>query len=122
MQNQMVVINGVFRATDRNDLLALAFERRQLEALSNIPQALSSLPRAEVPLIGSNIVGLDTLKSLFMTPRPEAIDAGMIAPPPGVSSLADLVDELSSSKQGLVMVKRRRRKNDCGGRISRFVG
>ena len=104
MQNQMLVINGVFRATDRDDPLALAFERRQLEALSNIPQALSSLPRAEVPLIGSNIVGLDALKSLFMTPRPQAIDTGTITPPPGVSSLADLIDELSSSKQGLVMV------------------
>ena len=103
MQNQMLVINGVFRATDRNDLLALAFERRQLEALSNIPETLSSLPRAEVPLIGSNIVGLDALRSLFTRP-PEAIHAGPIALPPGISSLADLVDELSSSKQGLVMV------------------
>ena len=103
MQNQMLVINGVFRATDRNDLLALAFERRQLEALSNIPETLSSLPRAEVPLIGSNVVGLDALRSLFTRP-PEAIHAGPIALPPGISSLADLVDELSSSKQGLVMV------------------
>ena len=92
-----------FAPLDRNDLLALAFERRQLEALSNIPETLSSLPRAEVPLIGSNIVGLDALRSLFTTP-PEAIHAGPIALPPGISSLADLVDELSSSKQGLVMV------------------
>lgn len=104
MQNQILVINGVFRATDRTDPLALAFERRQLEALSNVPETLSSLPRAEVPLIGSNIVGLDALKALFITPRAEVIDAGPIALPPGISSLADLVDELKSSKQGLVMV------------------
>ena len=104
MQNQILVINGVFRATDRTDPLALAFERRQLDALSNIPETLSSLPRADVPLIGSNIVGLDALKALFITPRAEVVDAGPITLPPGISSLVDLVDELGSSKQGLVMV------------------
>ena len=65
MTNQLLVINGVFRATDRNDPLALAIERCGVEALSHISEEVASLPRAEIPLRGSNIVGLDELKSMF---------------------------------------------------------
>ena len=36
MNNQLLVINGVFHATDRNDPLAVAFERRGVEALVHI--------------------------------------------------------------------------------------
>ena len=105
MTNQLLVINGVFHATDRNDPLAAAVERRGAEALSHIPEELASLPRAEIPLIGSNIVGLDALRSLF-TPlqRADAGPSGPVALPQGISRFADLVDELSRSDHGLVMV------------------
>ena len=105
MTNQLLVINGVFRATDRNDSLALAIERRGVEALSHISEEVASLPRAEIPLHGSNIVGLDELKSMF-TPL-QQVDSGSTAPvelPQDISHLADLVDELSRSDHGLVMV------------------
>ena len=105
MNNQLLVINGVFHATDRSDPLAAAFERRGAEALSHIPKEVASLPRAEIPLIGSNIVGLDALRSLF-TPL-QRVDAGPSKPAPlpqDISCLADLIDELSRSKHGLVMV------------------
>ena len=105
MTNQLLVINGVFRATDRNDPLAVAIERRGVEALSHISEEVASLPRAEIPLRGSNIVGLDELKSMF-TPL-QRVDTGSPAPvdlPQDISRLADLVDELSRSDHGLVMV------------------
>jgi arsenite-transporting ATPase len=104
MTNQMLVINGVFRATDRNDPLAVAFERRGAEALSHIPEEVASLPRAEIPLLGSNIVGLDALRSLF-TPlqRANAGASAHVALPQDISCLADLVDELRSD-HGLIMV------------------
>ena len=56
MTNQLLVINGVFRATDRNDPLAFTIERCGVEALSHISEEVASLPRAEIPLPGSNIV------------------------------------------------------------------
>ena len=105
MTNQLLVINGVFHATDRNDPLAVAVERRGVEALSHSPEELASLPRAEIPLIGSNIVGLNALRSL-LTPL-QRMDAGPsepVAMPQDISCLADLVDELSRSEHGLVMV------------------
>ena len=105
MTNQLLMINGVFRARDHNDPLAAALERRGAAALSHIPKELTSLPRAEVQLIGSNIVGLDALRSLF-TPLPQGVVApsGPVVLPQGVSSLADVVDDLGPSKSGLVMV------------------
>lgn len=105
MQNQFLVINGVFHATNHNDPLAIAFERRQTDALSDLPEELAPLPRVEVPLIGNNIVGLDALRSLLMPAlRTETPISEPMALPPTVSSLSDLIDELSSSKQGLIMV------------------
>jgi len=105
MTNQLLVINGVFHASDHNDPLAAAFERRGAEALLHIPEEVAPLPRAEIPLHGTNIVGLDALRSLF-TPL-QRVDAGPSAPVAlrqDISCLADLVDELSLSEHGLVMV------------------
>ena len=105
MTNQLLVINGLFYATDHNDPLAAAFERRGAEALSHIPEEIASLPRAEVPLIAGNIVGLDALRSLFSSSqRVDTSAFGPIVVPEGISNLADLVDELGRSDHGLIMV------------------
>ena len=104
MQNQLLVINGIFHASDRHDPLAVNFERRQMEALAHIPEVLSPLQRAEVPLVGNNIVGLEALRSLLTsTPWTPAFDLEPIVLPV-CSSLADLIDELSAPNQGLIMV------------------
>jgi arsenite-transporting ATPase len=103
--NQLLIINGVFHAKNQDDPLANAFERRGIEAVSHIPDELASLPRAEVPLIGRNVVGLDALRSLF-TPLQQAevpaSEPGRM--PQGISSLADLIDELAPSEHGIIMV------------------
>ena len=105
MMNQLLVINGVFVATDSNDPLAVAFERRGAEALAHIPEEVASLPRAEIPLRGTNIVGLDALRSMF-TPlqRADFGPSGPVVMPPDISYLPHLVDELSRSDHGLLMV------------------
>ena len=96
----------MFHATDRDDPLATAFERRGTEALSHTPLELTALPRAEIPLIGSNIVGLDALRSLLFAPlrRWDVAPPEPFALPDDILSLAGLVDELSRSKHGLIMV------------------
>lgn len=105
MDNQLLAINGVFHATDRSDPLATAFERRQAKALAQIPEELAGRPRADVPLLGINIVGFDALRSLFARPqRADASPAEPIVLPQGVGSLGDLVGELAPSGHGLVMV------------------
>ena len=105
MTNQLLLMNGVFHATDRNDPLAVSFERRGAEALAHIPDEVASLPRAEISMIGSNIVGLAALRSLFAPlQRANAGPSGPVSLPQDISCLADLVDELSRSDHGLIMV------------------
>ena len=77
MTNQLLVINGVFHAMDQSDALAVAFERRGTAALSCVPDEIASLPRAEIPLLGTNIVGLDTLRSMFTPQQTAASSTGL---------------------------------------------
>ena len=105
MDNQLLVINGVFHATDPSDPLAVAFERRGASALSQMPHELIGLPRTDIALRPTNMVGLDALRSLLkpaerLTPSPPA----PVTVPSGVSSLSALVDEIARSGHGLVMV------------------
>jgi arsenite-transporting ATPase len=65
IRNQHLVINGVFRATDRTDSLALAVEARAQSALAQIPRELAALPSAEVPLRGHNVVGLAAVRDFL---------------------------------------------------------
>jgi arsenite-transporting ATPase len=106
MSNQLFAVNGVFRAADPNDLLARAFERRGIDALSRIPAELSALPRIEIPLHGFNIVGLEALRRFFdPVSQPAPTAAPETALPLGeASGLAALVRELEGTRHGLVMI------------------
>jgi arsenite-transporting ATPase len=101
--NQQLVVNGVFRATLADDPVATAFERRGAVALAELPAGLGELPRFEVPLAGFDMVGLPALRALLSDTPPAAPSA-----PPGPSmelpTLAALVDELSRSQKGLILV------------------
>jgi arsenite-transporting ATPase len=105
MTNQLLVLNGIFRATDPHDQLAVAFERRGAEALSRMPDELVRLQRTEIPLLGTNIVGLGKLRRLFARSEPTTVTLDeQIVLPPGISGLGDLIGELSHVDHGLVMV------------------
>jgi arsenite-transporting ATPase len=105
MGKQLLIINGVFHAADGSDPLAVAFERRQADALSRIPPELAQLPRVEVPLLGRNVVGLDALRLVLAPSEPASPgSAGSTDLPPDVSPLSELVDELGRAEHGLIMV------------------
>jgi arsenite-transporting ATPase len=105
LTNQQFVVNGVFRATDAQDPLAAAFERRGAQALARIPPELIALPRSEIPLCSGNIVGLEALRKFLSgaeAPPPEA--APPVSLPLGLMDLRHLVDEIAAEEHGLVMV------------------
>jgi arsenite-transporting ATPase len=106
MSNQHLVINGVFRAVDSADPLAVAFERRGQATLAAMPSALAELPRTEIALRPHNIVGLDALRRLFasLDLLEVAASAGDAVPPVGVMDLGTLIDTLGQADHGLVMV------------------
>ncbi len=106
LRHQRLLLNGVFRATDRSDPLAVALESRGRAALRELPAALRHLPRTEVPLQGHNIVGVAALRRLFNGPAPEEAEASgwEAVADPDLPSLEGLVDELAAAGHGLVMV------------------
>jgi arsenite-transporting ATPase len=107
IRNQRLVLNGVFVAGDAGDPIADALELRGREALERMPAALDPLPRAEVPLIVANPVGIDGLRALASArPGPQTVRGAPVArdarsvPP---DRLADLVDDLSFAASGVIM-------------------
>jgi arsenite-transporting ATPase len=104
--NQRLVVNGVFTATDRDDDIAIALERRGRAALAAMPAALRGLPRCTVPLRPFNVVGINAVRA-FLADADAVVDTldgrdvrqGLDLPP-----LAALVDDLALGERGLVMV------------------
>ncbi len=105
MKNQLLVLNGVFRAADPSDPLAQAVEARGAAAIARMPAQLTGLARIDIPLLGRNIVGIEALRLLLG--RPGAVgeeETGPQPPKPDVPDLAALVEELGRADHGLVMV------------------
>lgn len=107
MNNQHLIVNGVFTATDRHDQIALALEQRGANALHEIPTVLTSLPTSSVPLQPFNLVGVDKLRRLLSDANPLSVNgADQPLPPvrPDVPPLSALVDDLAVADRGLILV------------------
>ena len=101
--NQHLVVNGVFHASDRNDPVALAMERRATAALADIPKQLRVLPRTVVPLAMSGMLGVDALQRLGEDPTlavEPALDEFEFPLP---HSLGDLIDDLAAPGHGVIL-------------------
>jgi len=104
--NHFLLINGAFRATAPNDLLAARLEARSQAALQELAPGLRALPSYEVSLKPHNLVGLDALASFF-TEGTAGVEQDLAASP--VASLDDfaplsmLADEVAAAGHGLVM-------------------
>ena len=100
--NQQLVVNGVFKANDRSDAIAVGLEARGQEALDTIPDALAKLPRIDLPLRPRQVVGLEALKAFFI-PEFELPEIAAQAPDiSGWSSFDELVDKLDGDG-GVIM-------------------
>lgn len=64
LRNQRLIVNGVFKARQSDDSIAVALERRGREALRALPAGLDKLPHVEVPLVPRALIGVDALSRL----------------------------------------------------------
>lgn len=108
MSNQLLYINGVFKAIDKNDLLAQKIEAMGNEQLNSIPDNLKTLPLKTFPLLPYNVLGIVKLRSLFKTELQKSISENNL--PKSATSIQvlkgidQLVDELCANQQyGLIM-------------------
>ncbi len=105
--NQHLILNGVFHASGQEDRIAQAFEQRTNAALELLPEPLIRIPQTQVDLQAHNIVGIEALRNLFMpdakfAPSPVAGDSAQLSE--DSLPFEDLVEDLSRSGHGLVMV------------------
>ncbi|CAD7055254.1 arsenical pump-driving ATPase [Pseudorhizobium halotolerans] len=105
LRNQLLAINGRFRATKIDDPIAVGIEQAQDSALSTMPVALSTLPRDEFPMLPFDMVGLDALRALVTPGSPVVAASGSVEEARlGLPPLGTLVDEIAEGEKGLVMV------------------
>ena len=100
--NQRLVLNGVFRATDPDDSLAVALAAQGTEALATMPSELASLARDEVPLLPCSPLGILGLRALVAGTTPEQL-AEPAVPVAGTIPLGELVDQVAERGRGLVL-------------------
>ena len=108
MNNQLLYINGVFKAMDKNDQLAMNIEIMGDEQLETIPDNLKKLPLKTFPLLPYNVLGIEKLRSLFDTELQILISnrvlSTSVGPTQVLKGIHTLVDELCFSQQhGLIM-------------------
>ncbi len=104
LRNHVLLVNGVFLATDPQDPVARAFEARGQLALADLPPGLHRLPSIAVTLRGHNVLGAEALRRLLEPARPEKGAATPRMIDADLPSLGGIVDEIAEAGSGLVMV------------------
>lgn len=102
VNNQTLILNGVFEASDKSDAIAVAMERRGREAMDAVPASLQTLPRNTITLKSGQLIGMDALRGLL-----SEADLPALKPktsrrelPPGLETL---IEDIASKDHGLVM-------------------
>lgn len=104
VRNQRLILNGVFRASDPGDTVAVALERRGAGAVAASRGFLARLPRTDVRLRPHNLIGIPALRLLAKDGDAAMPAAAGVEPElPAMESLADLVDDLATAGRGVIM-------------------
>ncbi|MGM9488710.1 arsenical pump-driving ATPase [Ideonella sp. YS5] len=106
LAHQRLVVNGVFRASDRADAVACAIEGLGQQALDDMPGSLRELPQDRVPLRSFDTVGLQALRALLLPAAAPVALREAEGGPDGIAlpGLAALADDLAAAEHVLIMV------------------
>jgi arsenite/tail-anchored protein-transporting ATPase len=104
LSQQRLVVNAVFKASDRGDGVAMALEALGQQAIRAMPEPLRALPCDTIALRPVDSVGLTALRALLSaspsdTPKLPALELASAHP-----GLADLVADIAQGEHGLIMV------------------
>lgn len=106
INNQQLVLNGTFAASDRDDPLARALEDRQREAMRDLPYGLAQLQCTEVPLLSFAPVGMIALAAVFdpfhQAPVLPVLESAEDAADETLS-LTSIIDELADLGHGIIL-------------------
>jgi arsenite/tail-anchored protein-transporting ATPase len=103
IMNQRLIVNGIFKAEDQQDPVAIALQERGLKALSAMPGGLRKLNQIEVPLVGRSLIGVGELRRFA---NPSDRSSGRVASRPDITippPLNTLLPEIARSGRGVIM-------------------
>lgn len=106
VDHQHLVVNGVFKAHDASDSVALAMQSRGEHALSDIPSRLESLPTTTVRLAPNSLVGVDMLRQLGGEPATLDVDSLKLEGEDvlhDLVSMRPLIEKLAQPKRGVIL-------------------
>lgn len=104
LNNQKLLVNGVFKALDPTDDFAVKMEEMAQKQLKSIPENLKGLAMQEYPLLSYNVLGIEKLRSLLDKQLQEKIVSGKDRRILHVDGLDQLVAQLTKNKDhGLIM-------------------
>lgn len=104
VQNQHLVVNGIFQASDSSDRVAVAMQQCGEQALAAMPDSLRDLPRSLIPLTTNGVLGLEALRA-FGT-RSTTVAAKSVLPKLDFampSPLGALMDGLAAPGHGVIL-------------------
>ncbi|WP_439833774.1 arsenical pump-driving ATPase [Aeromonas enteropelogenes] len=106
LANQQLVINGLFPAAAiAGDTLAQAIWRREQQALAAMAPGIRGLTQDQIPLLATNLVGLESLRQLLQPQVVGELAPAASSPLQGTQpELVTLVDELAADGHGLIML------------------
>ncbi|MFM5565126.1 arsenical pump-driving ATPase [Aeromonas veronii] len=104
--NQQLVINGLFpEGAIAGDPLAMALWQREQQALAQMPQGIKGLAQDHIPLLATNLVGVDSLRLLLQSEGTTAqFSTAHSTVKQAQPELSSLVDELAADGHGLIML------------------
>ncbi|WP_417389092.1 arsenical pump-driving ATPase [Gimesia sp.] len=105
VQNQHLVVNGMFQAMDTSDPYAVALQQRGEVALAAMPEELKEFPQSIVPLSPNGVLGIDSLRCLG-TPQSASVDNTPLDAAErveGLPMLSELIDELVAPGHGVIL-------------------
>jgi len=104
VNNQHLIVNGVFTSDSHDDVIATAMQQRGDAAIEAIPDAIRAFARTTVPLTWNGLMGVASLRRVG---EPTAIHAGDAEVNSMIEScaagLGSLIDELAAAGHGVIL-------------------
>lgn len=100
--NLALILNAVYSPQSLEDSVAAAYAEATASAIAKMPEGLSRLPMEKVPMIRSNVVGLEALE-ILLGESESANDIPSLSLPEELADLDDLTAALESSGRGVIM-------------------
>lgn len=104
VNNQHLIINGVFTAASQDDPIATVMQQRGEGAVADMPIAIRALERTTVPLAWHGLMGVDSLRTVGSPLATDDRNADalpiILSYPDGLGSF---IDELAATGHGVVM-------------------